>query len=167
MPYFYNPEPLSEKAFFLPQDESRHLSKTLRAKVGDLIHLLDGQGTIIEAEISNIPSKGRISCFLKSSELIPEPRVKIHLYIAPPRSNIMSSLIKQCVELGVWEIHLLECEFSVSKPKDKINLYEKEIISAAKQSGNPYFPEVKTAIPFKEATKSPRLALSFILPDSF
>ena len=75
----------------------------------------------------------------------------IHLYMAPPRHNILTGLTKQCVELGIWEIHFIECQYSVAKPKDKADSLLKEIIAGAKQSGNPFFPKVHPLCSFNEA----------------
>jgi 16S rRNA (uracil1498-N3)-methyltransferase len=151
MPYFYAPDLPEQGNILLTKEESAHLAKTLRAKVGDRVQLINGNGQLAEAEISNLAKRNQVGCKIISTMRVPEPTRKIHLYMAPPRSNIMSSLIKQCVELGVWEITLLECEFSVSKPKDKDKAYFKEIISGAKQSGNPFFPKVNSPVAFNKA----------------
>ena len=150
MAYFYAPEIPDSGTVTLSKEESTHLSKTLRAKVGDEIQLLNGNGHIAKGKISSI-DKRQVCCDIMSVVTVAEPDLKIHLYLAPPRSNIMSGLVKQCVELGVWSISLIDCEFSVSKPKDKSGLFQNEIIAAAKQSRNPFFPKVNSLQSFKTA----------------
>ena len=151
MPYFYAPDLPEQGNILLTKEESTHLAKTLRAKVGDRLQLINGNGQLAEAVISDLAKRNQVGCKIISTMQVPEPTRKIHLYMAPPRSNIMSSLIKQCVELGVWEITLLECEFSVSKPKDKDKAYFKEVISGGKQSGNPFFPKINSLVAFNKA----------------
>lgn len=151
MPYFYLQEIPQEGTVSLAKEEAIHLTKTLRAKVGDKIQLINGKGILAEAEITDLSKRNSVSCSINSIIEVPQPSRKIHLFLAPPRNNIMSPLIKQCVELGVWSINLIECEFAVSKPKDKNNAYSKEIINGAKQSGNPFFPKIHSLSPFIKA----------------
>jgi 16S rRNA (uracil1498-N3)-methyltransferase len=153
MSFFYQPNLNSEtETLFLSKEESLHISKTLRGKPGDLLKLIDGKGQIARAEILSIPkNKGEVECRLVNLQKTPEPKNKIHLYLAPPRHNILGPLLKQCTELGVWEIHLIECEYSVAKPKDKTEALFKDILAGAKQSGNTYFPVIHDLVPFKKA----------------
>ena len=156
MAYFYCPDIKDDKVT-LNREESTHLAKTFRAKVGDKIKLINGKGTISQADITEIHPK-KVSCEIKTRETIKEPPLRVHIYLAPPRHNIMTPLVKQCVELGVWSINLIDCEFSVSKPKDKKNAFESEIIAGAKQSGNPFFPQVNSMCKFSEALGSCNLS---------
>lgn len=152
MPYFYCPELNDSSEVTLSKEESLHACKTLRLREGDNISLIDGSGQKATAVITFAPKKkGQLSCQITSIVNTPEPKRRIHLYIAPPRHNILTSLIKQCVELGVWEIHFIDCEFSVAKPKDKKESLQKDIITGAKQSGNSFFPKVNLLKSFKEA----------------
>ena len=153
MTYFYSPDINSSDLIILSREESSHLAKSFRVKVGDEIKLLNGQGHVCKAKVvDNHPKK--VTCEIVNRETIAEPQNKIHVYLAPPRHNIMSSLIKQCVELGVWSINLIDCEFSVSKPKDKKSAFENEIIAGAKQSGNPFFPQINSLKKFSDSLES-------------
>lgn len=150
MPYFYHDDLTSSNIITLNREESGHLVKTLRAKKGDKVQLIDGKGILASSQLLETAPK-KVVCEIKKIDRISEPERKIHVFIAPPRHNIMSPLIKQCVELGVWSINLIECEFSVSKPKDKKDGFENEIITGAKQSGNPFFPKINPLVSFSDA----------------
>ena len=152
MPYFYAPE-IEASNVILSREESGHLCKTLRAKTGQEVKVLNGKGLVASAKILEANPK-KVICEITQIKEIEKPKFKVNVYLAPPRHNIMAPLIKQCVELGVWSINLIECEYSVSKPKDKKGAFEKEIISGAKQSGNPFFPEVNPLVKFSEALKN-------------
>ena len=160
MSFFYAPEIQSlGSVLTLSREESQHLAKTLRAKEGDSIKLLNGLGETAEAIITRIERK-TVTCKITTRTGNPEPEKKIHLYLAPPRNSILTSLIKQCVELGVWEITLVDCDFSVSKPANK-GLYINEIIAAAKQSGNIWFPKVNALQAFTKAFNSCSLPMYY------
>ena len=152
MAYFYSPD-IKNDTVTLSREESAHLAKTFRAKVGDSIKLIDGNGSIAQANITDIHPK-KVCCEIKNRKEVKEPPLKVHVYLAPPRHNIMSPLVKQCVELGIWSINLIDCEFSVSKPKDKKNAFESEITAGAKQSGNPFFPQVNSICKFSKALEA-------------
>jgi 16S rRNA (uracil1498-N3)-methyltransferase len=113
----------------------------MRGKVNDKILLFDGCGTTAEATVTSVDAK-KVGCRVDSLVRHTLPKKRIHLYLAPPRHNLLSPLIKQCVELGLWQIHLIECDFSVAKPKEKDELFRNELLAGAKQSGNPFFPEI-------------------------
>jgi 16S rRNA (uracil1498-N3)-methyltransferase len=159
MSFFYHPELISKTGIIqLSREESQHISKILRAQIGDKISLLDGNGQKATAEVTAIPrNRGQVECRILEVRTIPEPKKKIHLYIAPPRHNILTGLTKQCVELGVWEIHFIECEYSVAKPKDKADSLLKDIIAGAKQSENPFFPKIHKLTSFSEALEECQL----------
>ena len=156
MANFYHPDlSLDNQQIDLSREESQHLTKTLRAKVGDVIRLIDGKGQVANAKIDVLPkNRGNVSCTIIDLQKLPEPSTKIHLYLASPRHNILTGLIKQCVELGIWEIHFIDCEFSVAKPKDKADSLLKDIISGAKQSGNGHFPKMQNLVKFKDALQN-------------
>lgn len=156
MSYFYHPE-LSEGAeVALCEEESRHLSKTLRIKVGAKISILDGQGKIARAEVLSVPERrGEVTCTVLTVKEFPKPKTRVHLYLCPPRNNLFSQIIRQATELGVTSIHLMESEYSVARPKDKnIVEWEKNALAACKQSGNPFLPTFSKVVTFNEALES-------------
>lgn len=153
MAYFFSPDINDQDTIFLSREESAHLAKTFRVKNGDEIQLLNGSGLICKAKVTDSNPK-KVCCEIIQKDLIETPSLKIHIFLAPPRHNIMSPLVKQCVELGVWSINLIDCEYSVSKPKEKKNAFENEIIAGAKQSGNPFFPQVNALCKFSDALKA-------------
>ena len=104
MSYFYYPDFFLEgEDVLLSREESQHLIKSFRAKVNDEITLLNGKGQYATAQIKSVPhNKGQVSCHIINATQLEEPSHKINLYLAPPRHNILTGLIKQCVELGIW-----------------------------------------------------------------
>ena len=122
---------------FLSHAELKHLFKTLRAGKGDLIGLLDGKGNFAAAEIH----EGK-KLFIKSVTSHKTPEVKIHLYIAIPKRNKMDQLLRQCTEAGVWAIHPMICDYSVSVPDKVSSRWQIILQEACKQSENYFLPEI-------------------------
>lgn len=140
--------PEAGKSVTLDSTEESHLFRTLRAKEGFRIRLMDGKGKLASAATE----KGK-SILIESVDIIPPPEVKVHLFISPPRKNKMDSVIRQCTEAGVWSITPLISERSVSIPSaDGAQGRWKAIASeACKQSGNPFMPQFGSPVSFAEA----------------
>lgn len=135
----------------LEERDHAHLFKTLRAKPGEIIGLMDGGGSMAQARI--LEGK-RLEVIEK--KVIDAPEFKLHLYIAPPRRNKMDDLLRQCTELGVWSINPLISERSVSEPDSNSikGRWRAIAIEACKQSGNPFLPEIRETVKFEKAVDS-------------
>lgn len=120
----------------LDRDEQHHLFKVFRARVGDLVRLLDGCGRVAEAEV-----RSDLSLQIVAVKTVPPPAQTLHLVFAIPRRNQLDLLLKQAVELGAAELHPVWCRRSVAKPEtsERWTLLLQE---ACKQSHNPYLPIV-------------------------
>lgn len=134
----------------MDKTESRHILQTLRMKEGDELQLMNGEGTLANATIAKIEGRNTLLCELKDLTQAPRPKLKISLFVAPPSNGTLALILKQAVELGVDSVYLMSCKYSVSKSKKEKNVHA-ELISAAKQSGNPYLPKVVSGLTFKEA----------------
>ena len=132
----------------LDKEEEEHLFRTLRAKEGDKIILMDGKGLTASAAVAS----GREIVTGRHTFYEPETP-ELVLFLAPPRHQIMDSLLKQCAEAGVHSIVPFISERTVSAPeKDSVLArWRKILIEGCKQSGNPYFPEIVLPVNFEEA----------------
>ncbi|MDI1322537.1 MAG: RsmE family RNA methyltransferase [Algoriphagus sp.] len=117
----------------LDPDESKHLTRVLRKKQGDLISLTNGQGKLFECVILEAnPSKTTLKV-MKTVE-VPEEEFYIHLAIAPTKSpDRMEWMVEKITEIGFHELTLLETMNS-ERSFLKTDRLEKKIISACKQS---------------------------------
>ncbi len=129
----------------LEEREYDHLFRTLRARPGDEIRLLDGRGGVALARV--LPGR---EVEILQSETVPEPRRRIHLYTAVPRKAKFDTLLKQAAELGVSVIAPVECERSVALPEGS-SRWVTLLQEGCKQSGNPFLPEVRPPVPLAAA----------------
>jgi 16S rRNA (uracil1498-N3)-methyltransferase len=65
----------------------------------------------------------------------------------------MAQIVRDAVELGVWRISPVICEFSVAKPEPGSGPvhWRAEAVAAAKQSGNPFLPAIDPPRPLAAA----------------
>lgn len=132
----------------LDSRDVKHLFRTLRAKAGDEIELTDGRG---RSAIAVIEPDDEI--IIKSVEVANQPRVKLHLFVAPPKKGAMDQMLKQCAEVGVWSIQPMFTSRSVSTPEKSKTFERWQILltEGCKQSKNPFVPQIHKPISFKEA----------------
>ena len=146
---------LSGASIELNIEESRHCIKVLRLRKGDHIHLINGKGSLFEAVIQ-IPNPQACVLEILNEELHPINR-SYHLTIAlAPTKNIdrFEWFAEKATEIGIDRIVPLICKHSERKDL-KIDRIEKILVSAMKQSGQLYLPELTKPITFKEFTGQP------------
>ena len=143
---FYQPEISTGQ--LLP-DESWHALKVLRLKEGDEIKLTDGKGNFCRAKITKADPR---LCEFKSiqQEQITQRAFSIHLAIAPTKnSERIEWMIEKCVEIGIEKISFIQCKTSERKSMNMERL-EKIVISAMKQSGQAWLPDITQMMPFEK-----------------
>jgi 16S rRNA (uracil1498-N3)-methyltransferase len=125
----------------LDPDESKHLTRVLRKKQGDLISLTNGQGKLFECVILEAnPAKTTLKV-VKTIE-VAEEEFYIHLAIAPTKSpDRMEWMVEKITEIGFHELTLLET-LNSERSYLKTDRLEKKIISACKQSLKYRIPKV-------------------------
>lgn len=126
--------------------EKRHIVDALRKKTGDLIEFTDGNGHLFEACIKEI-GKDRVSADM-TRQLDFKPRPSVHLAIAPTKnSDRVEWMLEKCCELGLASIQFLQCAHS-EKIRVNITRLERVALSAIKQSGNLWMPDILPPVPF-------------------
>jgi len=136
----------------LEADEFMHCIKVLRHKLGDIIHITDGNGIQATAEIIEI-KKSQAALRIIESESIKKSLNKFHLAIAPPKNrNRWEWILEKSVEIGVDNIIPLK---SKNSERTKFNLErgQKIVRSAALQSLRPYHPALQELCTFENLIK--------------
>ncbi|WP_299522212.1 16S rRNA (uracil(1498)-N(3))-methyltransferase [Winogradskyella sp.] len=150
MQLFYNPN-ISEHSeeFDFDKDESRHIVKVLRKKVGDNIHITNGQGWLFEAQLTLADIK-HCTVAIVSKTLQPKRNYNLHLAVAPTKMNDRYEwFLEKATEIGIDEITPIICDNSERKVV-KLERFEKIIQSAMKQSLQCYLPKLHQPITFKD-----------------
>ena len=148
MQLFYNPNIAeNDSTFNFDKDESRHIVKVLRKKVGDLLHITNGKGWLFTAELTNADQK-RCSANIISQNLQVKRNFHLHLAVAPTKMNDRYEwFLEKATEIGIEEITPIICDNSERKVV-KLERFEKIIQSAMKQSLQCYLPKLNTPISF-------------------
>ena len=159
MPWFFTDEEVNGKKFNINGENARHISKSLRMKIGEKLTLISPSSMQYDCEIENI-SDGNVDVnILKKMPCENEPNVKITLYQALPKGDKMEFIIQKCVELGVVKIVPTISARCVSRPdkkslEKKLSRWQKIAKEAAQQSRRGIIPEISEAVSFKRAVEN-------------
>ncbi|MBK5279759.1 MAG: 16S rRNA (uracil(1498)-N(3))-methyltransferase [Bacteroidia bacterium] len=136
----------------LSEDESRHAAKVLRVKNGDILDLTDGKGNFYKIRITKSDPR---KCIFEIQEKKSQPKRSffIHLAIAPTKNtDRIEWFVEKCVEIGVDKISFIVCQNSERRSINRDRI-EKIAISAMKQSGQYWLPEIVDCGPVLEILK--------------
>ncbi len=131
-------------------DEFHHLSKVLRLKLGEEIYVMNGQGLILICRIDFI-SKDEIECTVLEEKIFSKKEIKI-IALLPVLKNQerFEFAIEKLTELGIDIIQPYYSQRTISKNL-RIERCKRILISAVKQSINPFLPEFREPLPLIEA----------------
>ena len=126
----------------LPEEETQHLTKVLRKKVGDQINFVDGKGGWYTGSIFEINKKSAL-IQVQDKKQKTALSYQYHLAIAPTKNiSRIEWLLEKATEIGIHTIHPITTFHSERKMIKPIRL-EKILQSAMKQSLSAFLPELK------------------------
>ena len=133
---FFSAVPPAAGRATLAGDEARHLTKVLRARVGDTVTLFDGAGRSWSALITRI---GRSEVELEAGECREQPVVEgpaVTLAVALPKGERQKWLVEKLTELGVARLVPLVTERGVAEATAAaVERMQRGVIEACKQCG--------------------------------
>ena len=135
---FFTPVPPVAGAATLTGDEARHLTRVLRAKVGDAVVLFDGTGHEWPARIVSI---GRDRVELDAAEPTSDPPangVPLTLAVALPKGERQKWMVEKLTELGTARLVPLETTRGVAEATASAQArLERVVIEACKMIAHP------------------------------
>ncbi|WP_066803882.1 16S rRNA (uracil(1498)-N(3))-methyltransferase [Moraxella oblonga] len=130
----------------LPDDVYHHWVKVLRANVGDVATLFNGQGGEYTTTLISMDKKG---AFVQVNDFDPTNRTlpyRVTLYQAISKGDRMDYTIQKATELGVHQIQLITSERSdrlrYERDNKKLAHWQKIAISACEQCGLNIIPTI-------------------------
>lgn len=149
MNLFYAPK-INGQLYSLDREESRHITKVLRKKQGDIIHFTDGKGWFYETKITELGSRDCSVEVINKFEGDDKRSSKLHIAIAPTKNNDRFEwFLEKTTEIGIDEITPIICDHSERKVV-KTERLVKVITSAVKQSLKSFHPILNDQISLKD-----------------
>ena len=148
MNLFYAPD-IKGEFYTLTTDESKHIIRVLRMKVGDPVHFTDGKGSFYDCEISD-PNPKACQVKIKSKYAGEDKRNwQIQLAVAPTKNiNRFEWFLEKATEIGIDSITPIICNHSERK-EVKFDRLNRVIVAAMKQSLKSKLPVLTPATSFE------------------
>lgn len=139
----------------LDADRSRYLTRVLRLRGGDSLHVFNGEGSEFQATMI---SAGKSSATLRIHEQTvanSESRLRVHLVQGISRGERMDFVVQKATELGVKRITPVITEYGVVKLDEKRaekrrDHWQKVAAGACEQSGRVRLPLVDAPVALKD-----------------
>ena len=145
----------------LSEEESKHAVRVLRLNEGDAIDLLDGRGGLYTATVADANPK-RCQLRITHHETVPPRPYFTHVAVAPTKNlDRMEWFVEKAVEIGVERISFLRCARS-ERRELKLERLEKIAISALKQSGQAWLPQLDELVDYAAFVASVAPETTFI-----
>lgn len=123
--------------------EARHLLGVLRAKIGDIVRLFDGQGRFGLFQIVAVSGKDKAELAAQSLQVEPRPTSGLVLALGWNKSSRRDWVLEKAVELDALGILFWAAARSQGEPplaaKDS---WREKCVQAAKQCGSAWLPEL-------------------------
>jgi len=138
---------------WLEPEEAHHLGRVRRAREGQSVQVLDGGGRVADGFWQGFDGRGgwvKVMATRHVERLSPV----VTLAVAPPKGGAWGTILEQAVELGVKAVVPLvtdRVEVRLEPGERRHRWHEKAratLREAAKQSGNPWLPELAEWTPW-------------------
>jgi 16S rRNA (uracil1498-N3)-methyltransferase len=140
---FFVERPITGSSAELVDAEAQHLSRVMRAAVGDEVVLFDGSGAQFTAKVARIAKAAVTLEILERHEVNCEPRVELTLAVALPKGERQKWLVEKLTELGAARLVPLVTERGVAQPVDAaLARLSRAVIEASKQCGRNRLMEI-------------------------
>jgi len=141
--FFLRAEPHDATAI-LTGDEARHLTRVMRARIGDEVSVFDGAGREWPGRVARI-ARDRVELSLGPVRTDPAPPVRV-LAVALPKGDRQKWLVEKLTELGVTRLVPLIAGRGVAEPTEAAReRLERTAIEACKQCGRTTLLEIAAA----------------------
>lgn len=137
----------------LGPEESAHLVRSLRARSGDAVTLLDGRGLVAEGVLAEADAGGA-TVELVSVRRSPRPRPAVTLAQGMPKGGVMDDLVRTACEAGASTIVPLmtaRCEVRLEPERAAARRlrWSTQAVEACKQSGSPWLADIAEPVTFQ------------------
>ena len=139
--YLQNTHLQQGECITLPSDASHYIARVLRAKIGDVLHIFNGNSPHeYISEIMEINKKSVLVKINSINKVENESPLSIHIGQALVKGDKLDTIIQKSTELGVKALTPLiteRCDYKLTKERmlKKCQHWQKIAISAAEQSG--------------------------------
>jgi 16S rRNA (uracil1498-N3)-methyltransferase len=145
----------------LASDEARYLREVLRLKVGDEVHVFNGEGKEFRCEVEESRRESaRLKVASEVAPARPESPLKLTLAVALLKGEKFDLVVQKAAELGAVRIIPIATKLADVRLRDesdatkRVTRWRRIALEAAKQSGRAVVPEVTNPTSFESMVQN-------------
>jgi 16S rRNA (uracil1498-N3)-methyltransferase len=96
-------------------DDARHLARSLRARVGETIEVVDPAGLMLTVRLHRVSPDRVEGTVVSEREHRPEPDARITIGIANLPAPALELVLSRCTEAGAVGFHIIQADRSVAR----------------------------------------------------
>jgi 16S rRNA (uracil1498-N3)-methyltransferase len=148
------PEHLAGGRVTFDADESHHLTRVLRLRVGDTVLASDGRGRDFTVRLESLGEAATGTVLAEAAGVAPSP-LAITLIQGVPKGDKMEAIVRAVTELGVARVRPALCARTIvrlepARWRDRARRWQRVAREAAKQCRRAVIPEVEPPRPLDE-----------------
>ncbi len=150
MPHRYFTKEIADGTAVLRGADAHHLSRVMRARLGDTVILCDGNAVEYTAVITGFGDETVEFSVEEGYPSAAEPDIEVTLLVGYPKQDKLEQIIRHGVELGCAHFVPFFSRYCVAAPKkeeQKNERYNRIAFEAAKQCGRGILPDVALPLP--------------------
>ena len=152
MNLFFSNFSQKDNEIIVNENDSRHILKSFRKGIGDILNFTNGNGLLAECEIIEKGKKIKVK-IVKISKSKPN-KVSIHIAISPLKNpSRFEWFVEKATEIGITEITPIITKYSEKKKVNHERL-ERISISSLKQSNQLFKPKINSIEKFSDFIKN-------------
>lgn len=95
--------------------DARHLARSLRARVGEEIEVVDPDGFLLTVRLDQVSPERVEGAIVAQVEHHPEPQARITIAIAQLPAPALELVLSRCTEVGAFGFHVIHADRSVAR----------------------------------------------------
>ncbi|HLQ15694.1 MAG TPA: RsmE family RNA methyltransferase [Candidatus Eisenbacteria bacterium] len=133
--------------------DARHLARSLRARVGDEIEVVDPAGFMLTVRLEAVSPERVQGVVVAERPHQPEPEARITIAIANLPAPALELVLSRCTEAGAFAFHVFQAERSVARGA-KADRWQTICREAAMLAGRLRVPAVDAMPSLKDVLKT-------------
>ena len=121
--------------------DARHLARSLRARVGEEIQVVDPAGSLLTVRLDRISDERIEGVIVAEREHKPEPEARITVAIAQLPAPALELVLSRCTEIGAFSFRIFAADRSVARGA-KLERWNTICREAAMLAGRTRVPQV-------------------------
>ena len=156
--FFVTPSQVKDGKIFVEGSDVNHMKNVLRMRPGEELMVSDGNNLKYLCAVEEYGEGGAVLRILEEMQTDTELSSKLYLFQGLPKQDKMELIVQKAVELGAYQVIPVSTRRSVvkldeKKAQKKAERWQQIAVSAAKQAGRGYIPEVAPVVSYRQAVE--------------